>query len=72
MQCRGINLAGAKVHLRGQQWTASVCAAHGDCLVKYLIRIAMMGISLATITPVARGATLDGAGAMHSAAAETR
>jgi len=31
-----------------------------------LIRIALMAISVATITPVARGATLDGA---HGAAA---
>ena len=27
--------------------------------MKYLIRIAMMGLSLASITPVAHGATLD-------------
>ncbi len=31
----------------------------GDFAVNYLIRIAMLGISLATITPVARGATPD-------------
>lgn len=36
--------------------------------VKYLIRIAMTGLSLATITPVARGATLDAAAHTHLSA----
>ena len=29
--------------------------------MNYLIRVAMLGLGLATITPVARGATLDNA-----------
>ena len=32
---------------------------NGDLHMTYLIRIALLGISVATITPVARGATLD-------------
>ncbi|MFO1025033.1 MAG: hypothetical protein U1E70_07620 [Acetobacteraceae bacterium] len=36
--------------------------------MKYLIRIAMTGLSLATITPVARGATLDAAAHTHLSA----
>lgn len=41
--------------------------ADGDFAVKYLIRIAMMGLSLATITPVARGATLGSSSAAYLA-----
>jgi hypothetical protein len=44
----------------------------GDRLMSILVRLALLGLSLATITPVARGATLDAPHAASMPMATTR
>ena len=48
----------AKVHLR-LSGTAHRVWCHWSCNVKYMIRIALTAVSIATIQPVASGDTLD-------------